>query len=231
MTGSRTDAQDICQDVCCALVERIASFRGEAKFTIWLIGIVRNACHDHYRRHSTLARLKGHLAVLAGMALPPDGRDLFRRSWLASELARLSPLLRETVVLVVGEGMTHAEAATALGVSESTISGRMHEVRRLASLAKDISGLALQPAKSVRMFNHPNCTKSRPKLRLLNFRCCRAFASPPETDLRAFDVVAAINSRRQRKISRAKHEARPLLDAKERTDASKRCGKARPHRS
>ena len=124
MTGSQTDAQDICQDVCCALVERIASFRGEAKFTTWLVGIVRNACHDHHRRHSTLTRLKGHLAVLAEMATPPDGRDLFRRSWLASELARLSPLLRETVVLVVGEGMTHAEAATALDVSESTIYGR-----------------------------------------------------------------------------------------------------------
>ena len=138
MTGSQTDAQDICQDVCCALVERIASFRGEAKFTTWLVGIVRNACHDHHRRHSTLTRLKGHLTVLAGMATPPDGRDLFRRSWLASELARLSPLLRETVVLVVGEGMTHAEAAIALGVSESTISGRMHEMRRQAGLAKDI---------------------------------------------------------------------------------------------
>ena len=138
MTGSQTDAQDICQDVCCALVGRIASFRGEAKFTTWLVGIVRNACHDHHRRYQTLTRLKGHLAVLAGMAAPPDGRDLFRRSWLASELARLSPLLRETVVLVVGEGMTHAEVAAALDVSESTISGRMHEVRRQAGLVKDI---------------------------------------------------------------------------------------------
>src|SRR3954468_15812497 len=138
MTGSQADAQDICQEVCCALVERIASFRAEAKFTTWLIGIVRNACHDHYRRSSTLTRLKDHLAVLAGMAAPPDGRDLFRRTWLASELARLSPLLRETVVLVAGEGMTHAEAAAALGVAESTISGRMHEVRRQAGLAKDI---------------------------------------------------------------------------------------------
>jgi len=137
MTGSETDAQDICQDVCCALVERIASFRGEAKVTTWLIGIVRNACHDHYRRQSTFQRLKGHLAVLADRAAPPDGRDLYRRSWLASELARLSPLLRETVVLVAGEGLTHAEAASALGVTESTISGRMYEVRRQTGLAKD----------------------------------------------------------------------------------------------
>jgi RNA polymerase sigma-70 factor (ECF subfamily) len=72
------------------------------------------------------------------MAAQPDGRDLFRRSWLASELARLSPLLRETVVLVAGEGLTHAEAAMALGVTESTVSGRMHEVRRQAGLTKDI---------------------------------------------------------------------------------------------
>jgi RNA polymerase sigma factor (sigma-70 family) len=137
MTGSQADAQDICQDVCCALVERIGSFRGEAKFTTWLIGIVRNACHDHYRRSSSVARMKGHLTVLAGTATPPDGRDLFRRGWLASALARLEPLLRETVVLVAGEGMTHAEAAQVLGVAESTVSGRMLEVRRQAGLAKD----------------------------------------------------------------------------------------------
>lgn len=138
MTGSQADAQDICQDVCCALVERIGSFRGEAKFTTWLVGIVRNACHDHYRRTSSATRMKGHLTVLAGTASPPDGRDLFRRSWLASTLAQLEPPLRETVVLVAGEGMTHAEAAHALGVAESTISGRMLEVRRQAGLAKDL---------------------------------------------------------------------------------------------
>jgi RNA polymerase sigma factor (sigma-70 family) len=138
MSGSQADAQDICQDVCCALVERIGSFRREAKFTTWLVGIVRNACHDHHRRNSSMSRMKDHLTVLVGVTPQPDGRDLFYRSWLASELARLEPVLRETVVLVVGEGMTHAEAALALGVAESTVSGRMHEVRRQAGIAKDI---------------------------------------------------------------------------------------------
>ena len=53
LMGSRADADDIAQDVCCILVEKIASFRGEAKFSTWLCGIVFNACRDlRRRRHS-----------------------------------------------------------------------------------------------------------------------------------------------------------------------------------
>ena len=137
LTGSRADAQDIAQEVCCTLVEKIGSFRGEARFTTWLIGIVRNACHDHHRGGSALARLQRHLAVV--LQQPPDGRDLYRRSWLASELARLDPVLRETVVLVA-EGLTHAEAALALGVAESTVSGRMLEIRRKMAAKEDRDG-------------------------------------------------------------------------------------------
>jgi len=130
LTGSSVDAEDIAQDVCCALVEKIGSFKSEAKFTTWLIGIVVNACRDHRRRGLTLIRLRERLSVLAGLAARPDGRDAYRRSWLTSELSRLDPLLRDTVVLIVGEDLTHAEAARALGVAESTVSWRLHEARR-----------------------------------------------------------------------------------------------------
>src|ERR1700749_158007 len=53
LTGTRADADDIAQDVCCALVEKLASWRGEAKFTTWLAGITVNAAHDVRRlKHS-----------------------------------------------------------------------------------------------------------------------------------------------------------------------------------
>jgi len=130
LTGSGSDAEDVAQDVCCALVEKLSGFKGEAKFSTWLMGIVVNACRDHRRRGLTLGRLRERLSVLARLTPPPDGRDAYRRSWMASELARLDPLLRDTVVLVVGEDLTHAEAARALGVAESTVSWRMHEARR-----------------------------------------------------------------------------------------------------
>jgi len=36
-------------------------------------------------------------------------------------------------VLVAGQQLTHAEAAAILGISEATVSWRMHEVRRILS--------------------------------------------------------------------------------------------------
>lgn len=44
MTGSRADADDVAQDVCCILAEKLPAFRGEAKFSTWLCGITVNAC-------------------------------------------------------------------------------------------------------------------------------------------------------------------------------------------
>lgn len=131
LTGSRADADDIAQDVCCTLVEKIGSFRGEAKFTTWLTGVVLNACRDFRRRRRSFKGLTERLAVLAGLAASPDGRDAYDAAWVNSAVARLKPSLRDTVVLVAGQQLTHAEAAEVLGVAESTVAWRMHEVRRL----------------------------------------------------------------------------------------------------
>ena len=133
LTGSRADADDIAQDVCCALVEKIGTYRGEAKFTTWLTGITLNACRDFRRRRRSLWGLSERLTVLAGLSRPPDGRDAYDAIWLKSAVARLKPALRDTVVLVAGQQLTHAEAAEVLGVAEATVAWRMHEARRLLS--------------------------------------------------------------------------------------------------
>jgi RNA polymerase sigma-70 factor (ECF subfamily) len=136
LTGSRTDADDIAQDVCCTLVEKIQTYRGEAKFTTWLHGITFNACRDWRRRRRSFGAFTDRLAVLAGLASPPDGRDAYDTVWLKSAIARLKPALRDTAVLVAGQQLTHAEAAEILGVAEATVAWRMHEIRRILSAAK-----------------------------------------------------------------------------------------------
>ena len=133
LTGSRADADDVAQDVCCALVEKIGSFRGEAKFTTWLTGITWNACRDLRRRRRSFSAFSERLAVLAGIAAAPDGRDLHDLLWLKSAISRLKPALRDTVVLVAGQQLTHGEAAAILGIAEATVAWRMHEARRILS--------------------------------------------------------------------------------------------------
>ena len=130
LTGARADADDIAQDVCCTLVEKIASFRAEAKFSTWLCGIVYNACRDLRRRRRSFSGLTERLAVLTGLARAPDGRDLYDAIWLKGAIARLKPPYRDAAVLVAGQQLTHGEAAAILGIAEATVSWRMHEIRR-----------------------------------------------------------------------------------------------------
>ena len=114
-----------------------ASLRGDARFTTWLIGITVNACRDLKRRRRSFLGLTEKLTVLAGLTATPDGRDAYDAIWLKSAIARLKPAFRETVVLVAGQQLTHAEAAEILGVAEATVSWRMSEVRRLLSAHKE----------------------------------------------------------------------------------------------
>lgn len=130
LTGKREDAEDVAQEVCCALADRIGGFRGEAKFSTWLCGIVVNACRDLKRRRRSFAGLTDRLAVLAGLSRGPDGRDLHDLMWVKSAVSRLPVAYREAVVLVAGQQLSHAEAAAILGVAEATVSWRLHEARR-----------------------------------------------------------------------------------------------------
>jgi len=121
LTGSRTDADDIAQDVCCTLVEKIGSFRGEAKFTTWLTGITFNACRDWRRRRGAFRAFSEKMAVLVGVAASPNGRDLYDAIWLKSAISRLKPALRDTAVLVAGQQLSHSEAAVVDVVKEGAV--------------------------------------------------------------------------------------------------------------
>lgn len=131
LTGSRADADDVAQDVCCVLVEKLGGFRGEAKFTTWLIGITYNACRDLKRRQRSFLGFTEKFSTLVGLMPPADGRDAYDAVWIKSAIARLKPAYRDAAVLVVGQQLTHGEAAEILGIAEATVSWRMSEVRRM----------------------------------------------------------------------------------------------------
>ncbi len=137
LVGSRPEAEDLTQDICLALPAKLASWRREARFTTWLYRITVNASHDRRRRAATHARAAGGWGDWeqnrrAGMAEDADAQD-----WLSATMARLSPELRDTVALTLGEDLSQKEAAEVLGLSEGTVAWRMSEVKkRLREMAR-----------------------------------------------------------------------------------------------
>ena len=137
LTGSRTEAEDLAQDICAALPAKLRHWRGEARFTTWLYRVIVNAAHDLRRRQATRSRAAlgwgdWELARQDEIAAQTEAQD-----WLAQSMTRLPPELRDTLALVLGEEMTQAEAGAVLGVSEGTIAWRMSEVKkRLREMAR-----------------------------------------------------------------------------------------------
>ena len=137
MTGARTEAEDLCQDVCVALPAKIAAFRGDARFTTWLFRVVVNAAHDRRRRRATYAKARdgwGEVEV-ARRAEAVEAADA--TDWLHQAMSALPDDLRDTVALVLDE-VTHADAAKILDVSEGTISWRMSEAKKRLREMKEL---------------------------------------------------------------------------------------------
>lgn len=128
--GSAADAEDIAQDVCVALATKLARFSNRSRFSTWLVSIVINRCRDFHRRRKSSDSLAEKYVVLRA-AEDADQEDTDKKThWLHSALQSLEPSLRETVLLIVGEDLSHAEAAKILGCAESTVSWRVHMARK-----------------------------------------------------------------------------------------------------
>ncbi len=128
LCGQREDAEDITQMASLKIAQNIGSFRQDSKLTTWMYTIVRNTWRDWTDSRANTG--KGHVTLDDTL----QGGDNPEHAAIASEqLRRLSALPaeeRETVVLVFAHGCSHKEAADILGCAESTVSWRVHEVRK-----------------------------------------------------------------------------------------------------
>lgn len=136
LTGSRTEAQDLTQDICANLPAKLRGWRGEARFTTWLYRVTLNAAHDLRRRQTTRTRAATGWGDWELARQDQIAEDRAAQDWLADAMTRLPQELRDTLALTVTEELTQAEAAQVLGLSEGTIAWRMSEVKkRLRAMA------------------------------------------------------------------------------------------------
>jgi len=142
-TGSDHEAQDLAQEVFLRVFRNLKSFRaGEGSFQVWLTRLTRNLLIDHYRK-SKLDRLsdsiEDQMPVLeekTAISARADGMLAGREASevLQAALRKLSPELRETVILRDLEEMEYREIARILNVPEGTVKSRLNRGR--AELAR-----------------------------------------------------------------------------------------------
>ena len=126
--GHEANAADIAQLACIKLAGSLAQYRFQAAFTSWLYRLVISCAQDWHRgqqrhEHEDLAEDETD-----GDASRTE--DQIYLMQLLEQLALLGEGMKETALLVHAEGLSHAEAGQILGVSESTISWRIHVIRK-----------------------------------------------------------------------------------------------------
>ncbi len=138
---NEAEAEDVTQEVWTAMPSKLRNWRGESKFTTWLHTVTLNASRDALRRAATRSRTASGFAEVSELARGEAADTEARLHWLRVALESLSDDLRETAALVLGDDLSHAEAAKVLGVAEGTVAWRMSEVRKklraMATQAKE----------------------------------------------------------------------------------------------
>lgn len=133
LCGHKEDAQDVAQDVCMKLTDKLYGFRGEAAFTSWLYTLTLNCVRDMQRnRAASREREQGYADDVALNPAPQatQEQEVMRKEALAC-FHTLPADIRETALLVAGEGLSHKQAAEVLGVAESTVSWRIMKAKQL----------------------------------------------------------------------------------------------------
>ena len=160
-TNSAEDAQDLTQEVFIRVYRTLGSYDIEkGAFNTWLTTLTRNLLVDHFRR-SKQDRMTDSMDARLGdeedapklsEKLPdrhpaPDDRLATQETqqMVRAALARLSPDLREAVILRDLQDMDYKEIAQVLRVPEGTVKSRINrgrmELARLLSRNKKQAGL------------------------------------------------------------------------------------------
>ena len=148
--GSSDDAQDLTQEVFIKMYRTLNSYDVErAAFMTWVTTVTRNLLVDHFRKtkHDRMtdsldAPVSEHEDAMPlsdrieDSSLPPDARVQSRETQqtVHHALQKLSPELREAVILRDLQDMDYREIATVLRVPEGTVKSRINRGR--AELAR-----------------------------------------------------------------------------------------------
>ncbi len=127
MTGSRTAAEDLVQDVFFRILKYRKTYRDESRFTTWMFHIARNARWDHYRKQHENTPFVEEMELPGTSPFPSHELEQNEQTMLLEcALLQLPAEKREVLVLSRYREMKYEEIAELLDCEVGTIKVRVH---------------------------------------------------------------------------------------------------------
>ena len=144
MLRNEIEAEDAAQEVMINAFRHLKSFRGDAKFSTWLVTIAMNEARQRLRRskanvqESLDEEREGREGDFTPMVLT-DWREIpsealekkEMRQKLREAVEQLPPMYREVLVLRDLEELNQEETAKALGINITLVKVRLHRARMM----------------------------------------------------------------------------------------------------
>jgi RNA polymerase sigma-70 factor, ECF subfamily len=138
---NEADAEDVAQEAFLKAFHHLATFRAEAKFSTWLIGIALNEARSRLRREASLHLESiddtSYEAGRASYAILRDWREVPSealerkevRQMLQQAITNLPTIYREVFVLRDVEELNNIETAAVLSITVGNVKVRLHRAR------------------------------------------------------------------------------------------------------
>ena len=165
-TGRTSEAEDLTQEIFIKVFQTLRTYdAAQGAFSTWLNRVARNHLVDHYRRTrkdrltSSIDEDSGQLeerpsqiaSQIASQTESPMARveSRERRELLQAALDRLSPDMREAVILRDLQDLEYDEISQVLGVPVGTVKSRINrgrlELARVLKRMEPMRGQGIEP--------------------------------------------------------------------------------------
>lgn len=131
LTRDRTWAEDLTQETVLRVLAKSEQFQPGTNFKAWAFTIMRHQHIDQARRRRREATTFGDSSAIENlMAVKAPQEDAMVLGELLQAVDTLNKAQRETLMLVVGSGLSYEEAAKVCGCPIGTIRSRLARARQ-----------------------------------------------------------------------------------------------------
>lgn len=154
-TPTREEAEDLSQDILCALIKSAENIRDDRAFYAFMWGVAGNVYKQWYRKKLKNCTCELTDDIASNDAFSED--DQHNIYLLRRELALLSEKYRKSTILYYIEGRSCSDIASALDISESMVKYLLFKSRQILkegmSMERNLGKLSYQPKTLIPMYS------------------------------------------------------------------------------